>query len=522
MTFTSGTLTVLPLSLAATGSTIAAVEGFAFSGVVATFKSPDSTARPELYTATILWGDGQVSAGVVGFDTAQGVYTVKGIHTYQFEGVYAVQVDIGSGGTTLATANGIAAVSDAPLTVAGNVFSPTASEAYAGAVATFTDANPLSRLADLSVTIDWGDGSMSYGTIVPNDAGGYLALGTHTYAGAGVFTIRITALDQGGSQASAKVDVQVVAPPTTGGNGTSGGSSTGDGSNPILVIGGPAASPPPLSFVLVGGSGVVAGSTVSAQGGASVIPLPGVRGPGPVVVLAGASGSSSGPVGEGSAGSAATGNAESAGATGKGPTPGVLQAAVELALETLSRQLDALLGTLSNAGVSPTIRGATANPNGVETRMAAGNLPPLSSYLWGLLDDFDKQVTSGKTEQQIAEVLGTGVAAYVGYVLLNSRGGYVLLSLLTAKPLWAQVDPLAILLDWERDQKRKTRSLDDEETLQPLIEGSQGQERDEGNTDDAPERGAYELDRQSPVRRSRGRALSRPRSRRAQRAKGPL
>ena len=124
---------------------------------------------------------------------------------------------------------------------------------------------------------------------------------------------------------------------------------------------------------------------------------------------------------------------------------------------------------------------------------------------------------------RIAQVLGTGVVAYVGYVLLNSRGAYVLLSLLTARPLWAQVDPLAVLLDWEKDQKRKTRSPDDEETLQSLIEGSRGRERDEeGDSDDAPEPGAHELDRQPPVRRARGRAPARPRGRRTQRAKGPL
>ena len=87
-------------------------------------------------------------------------------------------------------------------------------------------------------------------------------------------------------------------------------------------------------------------------------------------------------------------------------------------------------------------------------RRPTSRRPP--DYLWGQLDDLDKQVTSGEAGRQIARVLGTGVVAYVGYVLLNGRGGYVLLSLLTAKPLWSQVDPLAVLLDWERDKKRKT------------------------------------------------------------------
>ncbi len=75
------------------------------------------------------------------------------------------------------------------------------------------------------------------------------------------------------------------------------------------------------------------------------------------------------------------------------------------------------------------------------------------------------------TEQGIESTLlvGTGVLASGGYVLLNSRLGLWLLGLLTARPLWKQFDPLEVLYAWEDDGRNCTIDDEDEETLMSLV-----------------------------------------------------
>jgi Calx-beta domain len=65
--------------------------------------------------------------------------------------------------------------------------------------------------------------------------------------------------------------------------------------------------------------------------------------------------------------------------------------------------------------------------------------------------------------------VGTGVLASAGYVLLNTRTGLWLLSLLTAKPLWRQFDPLEILYAWEQQGGGRAEEEEDGETLVSLV-----------------------------------------------------
>jgi hypothetical protein len=61
------------------------------------------------------------------------------------------------------------------------------------------------------------------------------------------------------------------------------------------------------------------------------------------------------------------------------------------------------------------------------------------------------------------------VLASAGYVLLNTRTGLWLLSLLTAKPLWRQFDPLEILYAWEQEGGGRAKEEEDGETLVSLV-----------------------------------------------------
>jgi len=116
--------TTLPLSgtvaaaeadvLTAQGLTFTANPGQAFSGTVATFTDSDTSNVASDFSATIDWGDGTTTAGVI-TDTA-GAISVSGTHTYATSGQDAVSVILSDDapGTATATANSTANVGGLP------------------------------------------------------------------------------------------------------------------------------------------------------------------------------------------------------------------------------------------------------------------------------------------------------------------------------------------------------------------------------------------------------------------------
>jgi hypothetical protein len=74
-----GTATVADAPLQATGGQLK-LTGQGLSGVLATFTDADPGGTLSDYSATIDWGDGTTSGGVIG--SSNGVFTVSGSHTY--------------------------------------------------------------------------------------------------------------------------------------------------------------------------------------------------------------------------------------------------------------------------------------------------------------------------------------------------------------------------------------------------------------------------------------------------------
>ncbi|WP_406699414.1 Ig-like domain-containing protein [Singulisphaera sp. Ch08] len=193
--------------LSATGVNVNTTEGQTFTGLVATFTDANPGSLASDFTVTILWGDGHQSLGTV-TETDPGVFTVSGTNTYADAGSYALFVTIHDqdGRTVLAAAT--ATVGDAALSATGLAISAAESQPFNGAVATFTDANPLATAADFTASIDWGDGSpISAGTISQAANGTFFVSGSHTY---GAFTpigsphtVTVTIRDQGGASALA-------------------------------------------------------------------------------------------------------------------------------------------------------------------------------------------------------------------------------------------------------------------------------------------------------------------------------
>jgi hypothetical protein len=84
-----------------------------------------------------------------------------------------------------------------------------------------------------------------------------------------------------------------------------------------------------------------------------------------------------------------------------------------------------------------------------------------------VLEDLVNLPGASERSGELAGLLGTGVLASSGYVMLNTRAGLWLLSLLMARPAWKQFDPLEVLYAWEQDEKERE---EDGETLLTLVE----------------------------------------------------
>ncbi len=70
--------------------------------------------------------------------------------------------------------------------------------------------------------------------------------------------------------------------------------------------------------------------------------------------------------------------------------------------------------------------------------------------------------------EPVSIFVSTGLIASAGYVLLNTRTGFWLLSLMASRPLWKQFDPLEILYAWEEENQEHVDNR--EETLLSLVD----------------------------------------------------
>jgi hypothetical protein len=184
--------------LTASSMVVKPTEGAAFTGTVATFTDADPGGTASDYTATIDWGDGHESFGVVAPDPAGG-FAVTGTSTYSLAGSYPVTVVISDAGGSTATARSSAVVADSPLLAVAAPISAVEGQALKGVIlATFTDGGGAQPSTDYAVTVDWGDGSpLDTSTGVVGQAGGNLSVSaSHTYTQEGAYSAKVTITDE--------------------------------------------------------------------------------------------------------------------------------------------------------------------------------------------------------------------------------------------------------------------------------------------------------------------------------------
>jgi len=184
----TSTAHVVP-NISATGVTFTATQGTPFNGLVANVTDTNLADTAANFSASVAWGDGTTSAGVV--SGASGSFTVSGTHTYASIGNFTATVSV----THVPTSTTVTATSTAHvvpgLAAMGVTFTATPNVAFNGVVATLTDTNLTDTGASFTASIAWGDGTTSAGNVA-GGGGSFTVVGTHTYAATGNFTVTVT------------------------------------------------------------------------------------------------------------------------------------------------------------------------------------------------------------------------------------------------------------------------------------------------------------------------------------------
>jgi hypothetical protein len=170
------------LILAAVGPMATMSEGTTFAGPVASFIDSGSLDTASKFSATIDWGDGTTTAGVV--TGAGGNFMVSGSHTYMDElpnGTIKVTLSEPEGDSTLGPVEDQINVTEADtLTAHPLTFAASDGVPFGGTVATFSDSSTATPASDFTATVNWGDGTITSGTV--SGSGGTLTVsGNHTY-----------------------------------------------------------------------------------------------------------------------------------------------------------------------------------------------------------------------------------------------------------------------------------------------------------------------------------------------------
>jgi RHS repeat-associated protein len=179
--------------------------------------SGSSGVAPDAFTATVNWGDGNITTGTVmpvfSYGALSG-FTVSGNHVYADEGTYTVTATVQNptGNTSSATTS--ISVYDVPLASTGQNFNAVTNTATGTiTVAMLSDANTSAHASEFTATINWGDGTTpSSGTLVSNGGGSFSIQGSHTYTTAGTYTVTVSVTEPGGSSTTATGTATVVGP----------------------------------------------------------------------------------------------------------------------------------------------------------------------------------------------------------------------------------------------------------------------------------------------------------------------
>jgi uncharacterized repeat protein (TIGR01451 family) len=191
---------------------------------VATFTDPagpENDGQADTYMATVDWGDGANSVatlanGGIVLESDGETFSVKLAHKYADEGTFTVTTTLDHEGVPSPPVTTTATVADNDHLTAtpGGPITSTYGASLAGeTLATFTDTDTSAPASNFVITIDWGDGQSSDGTVSGGN-GSFAVMGDHAYAGVGDYTVDVTIRDDGGT-AMAEASTTVTIEPET-------------------------------------------------------------------------------------------------------------------------------------------------------------------------------------------------------------------------------------------------------------------------------------------------------------------
>jgi parallel beta-helix repeat protein len=182
-----------------------ASEGDSLSLQLASFSDIDLA---DTHTASIEWGDGTSSVGIVSESSGSG--TVSGSHTYADSGIFTVTVTVeDSGGGASSDTLTITVSNIAPTVYAGSDSVVGGTAHYTLSPATFTDPGSADTH---TATVDWGDGAITVAFV--NEESRTVS-SSHRYQDKGTFTVTVTVTDDDGASGSDSSQITVTSVPVT-------------------------------------------------------------------------------------------------------------------------------------------------------------------------------------------------------------------------------------------------------------------------------------------------------------------
>ena len=169
-------------------------------GAINDYSDPD--ALNGNFNVAVNWGDGgPIDSAQI--EVIRASVIIRAAHSYADEGTYPVTVTVSDPDGPSVTGQLTAHVTENDVFGASGssvLFAP--GQPFTGQVASFTDSDLVTPSSSLTANIDWGDGSVSLGTVF-GSSGNFGVSGTHTYSAAGPFNLNVTLTDNAPGTATA-------------------------------------------------------------------------------------------------------------------------------------------------------------------------------------------------------------------------------------------------------------------------------------------------------------------------------
>jgi uncharacterized repeat protein (TIGR03803 family) len=170
---------------------------------VFTSANPKDTAAG--FTATVNCGDGTLISGsnVSVVKDGAGRFKLIASHTYESPGEYPLLVQIDDPGGASLTLTGTTFISPYVIAISANDVSGAKGALKNTVLATFKDYGSTATAADYTATVNWGDGSVSPGTLRSIGGSSFQILGSHVYQNPDSYTLSTSVIRGANSNYSA-------------------------------------------------------------------------------------------------------------------------------------------------------------------------------------------------------------------------------------------------------------------------------------------------------------------------------